>query len=39
MKTIFAFSLAATAVLAVTPALSHNTFTTMYAPAGYMQDL
>ena len=39
MKTIFAFSLAATAVLAATPALSHNTFTTMYAPAGYMQDL
>lgn len=39
MKTIFAFSLAATAVLAVTPALSHNTFTTMYAPAGYLQDL
>jgi uncharacterized protein YcnI len=39
MKTIFAFSLAATAVLAATPALSHNTFTTMYAPAGYLQDL
>ncbi len=39
MKTIFAFSLAATAMLAATPALSHNTFTTMYAPAGYMQDL
>jgi uncharacterized protein YcnI len=39
MKTIFASSLAAAAVLAATPALSHNTFTTMYAPAGYLQDL
>lgn len=40
MKKIVTTSLVAAAVLAATPpALAHNTFTTMYAPAGYIQDL
>lgn len=39
MKRMIALTFAAAAAIAAVPAVAHNTFTSMYAPAGYLQDL
>ena len=38
-QTIVAMASVGLAIAAATPAAAHNTFTSMYAPAGYVQDL